>query len=137
MGYSLVDNVINQQKYGEIDAAFESVLEYALEADEHTISTEQRDKLPDSAFGIPKERKYPLYVKGDPKATRALCTKAIQFFHYAIEPRRKELASNIVKVIVREKLDIKINPNSKICDYTQVPENLLSKKAEYTPQDKK
>ena len=62
-------------------------MEYIFEA---KINTEDRNKLPDSAFGIPSKRKYPLT---DEKHV----LQAVRFFNKADEEDKSELAHNIVK----------------------------------------
>lgn len=57
---------------------------------EAKINTEDRNKLPDSAFGIPSKRKYPLT---DEKHV----LQAVRFFNKADEEDKSELAHNIVK----------------------------------------
>ena len=52
------------------------------------LSTEHRKDLPDSEFGLPKERKYPL---NDESHVRS----AIMFFKYCKPEQRRELAKNI------------------------------------------
>ncbi len=51
-----------------------------------------RSELPDSAFGIPEERKYPL-------DTEARVRSAIKFFNYVDARYEKQLAENILKAM--------------------------------------
>ena len=70
------------------------------------ISESSRSDLPDSAFGIPELRKYPL-------DTEAHVLSAIKFFNY-VEPKyEKELANNIIRKIHEFKLEDKVNPGEK------------------------
>lgn len=93
-------------------------LEIALEA---KLTTAERKALPDSAFGIPTKRSYPLYVDNDDSHLRNAITK----FNFCPEEDRKELASNIVRCIRKLKSDIKITKNSPIVKYTSVPADML------------
>lgn len=126
----LISGMIESIGYEAVDAAFESVFEFAMEATEHTLTKEQREALPDSAFGIPSQRKFPLIVKGDPELTYKSVSQAYKMFHYAKPEYKRELAANIVKAIKSQHLDIKINPKSMICKYTNVPSNLLKEEKE-------
>lgn len=56
--------------------------------DESTILETKRSNLPDSAFGIPEDRKYPLDSKEHVKS-------AIKLFGHADESKKKKLAKNI------------------------------------------
>lgn len=51
---------------------------------------EKRSDLPDSVFGIPSQRKYPMQDKEH-------VLSAIKFFNYVDEDHEKELAKNIIK----------------------------------------
>lgn len=121
---NIIGSVIQNQMYGEMDAAYESVLDFAMEAD-HVIDPKTRDSIPDDQFGIPKYRKYPLVIKKDRDTTHKLVTKSIQMFHYCRPDWKKELATNILKAIKEEKLDIKIDRKSQICKHVDVPEEYL------------
>lgn len=52
--------------------------------------SKKRSDLPDSVFGIPSQRKYPMQDKEH-------VMSAIKFFNYVDEDHEKELASNIIK----------------------------------------
>ena len=56
------------------------------------LSSKQRNNLPDSAFGLPKERRYPM-----PDEKHVLL--AIRFFNHVEPEKEKELAKNIIKKI--------------------------------------
>ena len=109
--------------YDELDAAHESILELALESEGHTIDPKVRESLPDSCFGIVEEvdgktkRSYPLVVPGNKQATDALISKAVQFFHYAKEDRRKPLAQAIIRAIRENRVSIEISEASQILRY--------------------
>jgi len=57
---------------------------------EEKLSTEARNKLPDSEFGIPSLRKYPLQSKHQTML-------AIKFFNYVDKEHEAELARNIIR----------------------------------------
>lgn len=63
---------------------------------EAKINTEDRNKLPDSAFGIPSKRKYPLTDK-DGKLDEKHILQAVRFFNKADDEDKPELAKNILK----------------------------------------
>lgn len=140
----------------EMDEEYDSVLETALDAilnNTYTIATEAttggtkpkghiidkktRDSLPDSAFGIPNKRKYPLVVKGNKEVTHELVSRAIQFFHYCNPDWKPELAKNIIKVIEQEKIPVTIHPKSQIGKYVDIPDDLVKADTEnkyHTPK---
>ena len=72
----------------------------------YKITESGRSDLPDSEFGIPELRKYPL-------DTEAHVLSAIKFFNY-VEPKyEEELAKNIIRKIHEFKLEDKVNPGEK------------------------
>jgi hypothetical protein len=72
----------------------------------YVLSETSRKDLPDSEFGIPELRKYPL-------DTEAHVLSAIKFFNY-VEPKyEKELAKNIIRKIHEYKIEDKVNPGEK------------------------
>ncbi len=68
-------------------------MEYIFEA---KINTEDRNKLPDSAFGLPSKRKYPL-TDAEGKLDKKHVLQAVRFFNKADESDKEELAKNILK----------------------------------------
>ena len=74
------------------------------------LTAEQLKALPDSMFGLPKERKYPM---PDEEHVR----KAIQFFRYCEESKRSELAKNINRRAKELKMKLKIQPSSAFYKY--------------------
>ena len=74
------------------------------------LTAEQLKALPDSMFGLPKERKYPM---PDEEHVR----KAIQFFRYCEESKRPELAKNINRRAKELKMKLKIQPSSAFYKY--------------------
>ncbi|WP_300943970.1 hypothetical protein [uncultured Duncaniella sp.] len=84
------------------------VVDYYNEA---ALSTKKRNKLPDSAFGLPRLRAYPL---NDEKHVRL----AIQMFGHCKDPNdRATLAKNIFKKVSDFKMDVTISKTSALYDY--------------------
>lgn len=75
------------------------------------LTTKERKSLPDSAFGIPSRRAFPLI---DAKHVRS----AIRFFNDASPKERPILAKNILAKA--KKYGVKINPSSKLARYAPV-----------------
>jgi hypothetical protein len=103
----------------DMDRAMEST-EYAV-AIESKLTKAERDALPSSAFGLPKERKFPLVIKGaDGEYDWSHLRDAIAYFHTCKdEANKKILAQNIAKVIRKYNVDVKISPNNKIRNYAR------------------
>ena len=112
---------MTEQDYKELDGAFESIFEIAME--EHTISPEVRKKLPDDCFGIIEEedgkvkRAYPLVVPGDKEKTKELISKSVMMFHYCKPERRETLAKNILKAIKTYKVPVEMSAGNQILKY--------------------
>ena len=94
----------------EIEGFDESMLESALPAKE-------RNKLPDSAFGLPKERKFPLH---DAKHVKL----AVKMFGHCPEKDRKALAKRIDAAMTKFEINMKISKKNPICEY--LPKKRLS-----------
>jgi len=90
------------------------VLEAYGLANEAKLSTADRNALPNSAFGLPAERKYPLFLKTKEESMSHI-KNAIQFFHFCPEKDRKQLAKNIEKAAKEH--DIEITENSLVRKY--------------------
>ena len=104
--------------------AIESLLEFCDNmtiAEEAKLTAAQRKALPDSAFGLPELRKYPLIVKDENGENEWNHLRdAIAFFHMCKdEKQRKELATNIAKVIKEYNLDIQISEKNAIRKYAK------------------
>lgn len=101
---------------------FDQMVEPAFES---RLTAAQRRALPDNAFGLPKERKYPLVIKGeDGEYDWSHLRDAIAYFHTCKdEEKKRELAGNIAKVIKKYKVDIVISDNNKIRNYANFPKN--------------
>lgn len=98
----------------EIEGFDESMLEAALPAKE-------RNKLPDSAFGLPKERKFPLH---DAKHVKL----AVKMFGHCPEKDRKALAKKIDAAMTKFKINMKISKKNPIAQY--LPKNRVNESAE-------
>lgn len=88
---------------------------------EKSLTTKQRNKLDDSKFGLPDERKYPLTDK-------AHVRKAVQFFKYCPPAKRLPLASAINKRAKELKMNIQVSKDSAFYKYaakTPVKESSL------------
>lgn len=91
-----------------LDNVFSSECFYATRSTEK-MNTASRKELPDSAFGLPKERKFPLYdAKGN--ADKGHIKSAFAYFRKCPEAKKKELAKAILKAIksYNSKNEIKI-----------------------------
>lgn len=70
------------------------------------IDESKRSSLPDSEFGVPEQRKFPL-------DTKEHVLSAIRFFNY-VEPKyEKELANNIIRKIHEYKMESEVHPGEK------------------------
>lgn len=135
--YALEALAMDEEYDTVLEAALDIALAAAMEAAEkaakpkgHVIDKKTRDSLPDSAFGVPGHRKYPLIVKGDNEATHELISRAVQMFHYCNPEWKTELAGNIIKAIKKTHVAVTIHPRSMICKYTKVPSELLASDTE-------
>lgn len=102
----------------------ENFVNYCVTEDDYValearLTAAQRKALPDDAFGLPNERKYPLVVKDENGEYEWNHLRdAIAYFHTCKdEQKKKELAGNIAKVIKKYKVDIEIKPNNRIRNY--------------------
>jgi len=84
---------------------------------EAKLTSEHRNDLPDSEFGLPKDRKYPLNDESHIKS-------AIQFFKYAKPEQRRELAKNINLKLKKFNMKIKVSENNPF--YKYIDRNYLS-----------
>ena len=82
---------------------------------EAKLSAKERNKLSDSEFGIPSQRRYPLH-------DRAHVISSVRFFNYAGKEHEAELAHNILRKM--KEFDIPtsiISENNRL--YKYIPEN--------------
>jgi hypothetical protein len=74
------------------------------------LSAAQLKALPDSMFGLPETRQYPMPDKEH-------VIKAIQFFRYCPSKKKPELAKNINRRAKELKMKIKVQPSSAFYKY--------------------
>lgn len=91
-----IEAAIDQQKHPEMKSK--------------TIKGKERDELPDSAFGLPKLRKYPMT---DPDRVK----NAIKYFKFCSKENRPELAQNIKKAVKKFKIDVVVTRGNPIIEY--------------------
>ena len=72
--------------------------DYCLPLEEAKLSAKERNALPSSAFGLPKERKFPLHDKDHVMA-------AIKMFHHCPENKQAELRKNIKREAKKYDID--------------------------------
>ena len=94
--------------------------EIALEA---RLTAAERRALPDSAFGLPEKRKYPLITKNEQGEYEwSHLRDAIAYFHTCKDENDKRiLAGNIAKVIKKYNVDINITAGNSIRKYAKFP----------------
>lgn len=86
--------------------------------EEAKLSSKERNKLEDSRFGLPSQRKYPLNDAAHVK-------DAIKKFNYVDEKDEAELARNILAAIDRLKIkDIHVGDNNRFRKYMKPVEEL-------------
>lgn len=81
------------------DVTFESYLEET-----------KRNELPDSEFGVPELRKFPL-------DTEEHVRSAIKFFNYVDSKYEKELANKIKKKMKKYNIDVKVGKKNRLSQY--------------------
>ena len=88
------------------------------------ITASEKSKLPDSKFGLPEKRKYPL-------DTEARVRSAIKFFNYVSKEDEKELADNIIKAIKKYDIKVSIGDKNRLKKYyTGVKESVINESGE-------
>ena len=111
LSYFINDKSIKSADYDE--GVNENFNYQALEE----MSAAERNKLPDSAFGIPSKRKYPL-------DTEAHVRSAIKFFNYCDKEDEAELARNIIKAMKKFNItDVKVGEKNRFSKYYTNPTN--------------
>ena len=106
MSYYLEKDVsyyINAKHIEEVDEA--AIINERLEIDEILEET-KRSELPDSAFGVPDKRKFPL-------DTEAHVRSAIKFFNYVDPEDEEELARRIITAMKKYNIYGKIRVSDK------------------------
>jgi hypothetical protein len=108
---------INDKSIKDVDIDLNEVEENYSYQSLNEMTTEERNKLPDSAFGIPSKRKYPL-------DTEARVRSAIKFFNYCDTDDEKELASNIIKAMKKFNItDVNVDEKNRFSKYYTSPKN--------------
>ena len=79
--------------------------QFLMEAE---LSTKERNKLDDSQFGLPEDRKYPLTDAAHVKS-------AISYFHKCPEGKKKRLAARIRRAA--KKFDVTIGEDAEVNKY--------------------
>lgn len=129
-----------ENDFTEVDYAFESVFEAAMEATEKKlISTKDRNQLPDECFGIiytndkgKVVRAYPLKVPGNKKKTAELIQKSLDMFHYCLPKNKPILAKKILEVLNSENVKVTISERNQIFKYidkSDLPDCVIIKPA--------
>ena len=109
------------------DPATEATIKKAIdkqkvpEMSKKKLARKERDNLPDSAFGLPKMRKYPLT---DPDRVK----NAIKYFKFCGKENRAELAKNIEKAAKKFKIEIVVTRGNPIADYIKGVKEVAPKK---------
>lgn len=91
-----IEAAIDQQKHPEMKTK--------------TLRGKERDELPDSAFGLPKLRKYPMT---DPDRVK----NAIKYFKFCAKENRPELARNIKKAVKKFNIEVVVTRGNPIIEY--------------------
>lgn len=79
---------------------------YLMNVNEANLSTSERNNLPDDAFGLPSQRRYPM-----PDKEHVLL--AIRFFNHVEEKYEKELAHNITRKIIDFNMEDEVHVTEK------------------------
>ena len=90
--------------------SIKSELSESITLNEAKLKAAERNELPDSAFGIPSKRKFPL---NDPAHVKA----AVKMFQHASPADRPELARRIKRAIKKFNLDIEIGEDNPLHEY--------------------
>ena len=96
----------------ETAAAIEAAIDQQEipEMSEKKMSAKERRDLPDSAFGLPKQRKYPMTDADRVK-------NAIKYFKFCPVSDRDELAENIKKAVKKFKIKVVVTKGNPIVKY--------------------
>lgn len=96
----------------ETAAAIEAAIDQQEipEMSEKKMSAKERRDLPDSAFGLPKQRKYPMTDADRVK-------NAIKYFKFCPASDRDELAENIKKAVKKFKIKVVVTKGNPIVKY--------------------
>ena len=106
---SLLESADHNDEYlREADSESLNYLDYNSITE--ALSSKERNDLPDSAFGLPNKRKYPIHDKKHLKS-------AIRFFNYVDKEDEKELANNIIKQAKKLDVEISVGKNNRLKKY--------------------
>ena len=84
---------------------------------EEKLSTKERNQLPDSEFGIPSQRRYPLH-------NREHVILAIKFFSHVDQEHEAELAHNIIRKMKKYNIPMDtVGKNNRLYKYIIQEEN--------------
>ena len=109
-----VSYYIGSKVLEEVDES--AIINEQLEIDEILEET-KRSELPDSAFGVPSKRKFPL-------DTEAHVRSAIKFFNYVDPEDEEELAKNILKAMKKFGIDdVHVSEKNRFSKYYKNPVN--------------
>lgn len=87
---------------------------------EAVLSSKERKNLPDSEFGLPKQRKFPLNDYDH-------VIMAIKFFNRCDKKDQEELSKNILKAMKKYKVPYdKIGKNNKLRNYININESYIN-----------
>lgn len=112
--------IYRNKQEDEIDKMYGDFFDAAMEAvAKRIIPHNTKTHLPDTAFGIPKYRKYPLIVEGDPEKTAKLIKKTIKNFHYCRPDWKEELSNNILKACEKTNTHVEVGRASALFAYCQ------------------
>lgn len=102
---------VNDKTIKDVDIDLEEVNENYEYQSLQEMSSAERNKLPDSAFGIPSKRKFPL-------DTEARVRSAIKFFNYCDPEDEEELARNIIKAMKKFNItDVNVGDKNRFSKY--------------------
>lgn len=126
---------ISSKVMNKVDDVTESYVRNFSESDFYhslcEMSTAERNKLKDSDFGLPEQRKYPLDSKEHVKS-------AIKFFNYVDEADEKELAKNLniaIKEYFKPGEYPKVGIKNRFSKYYNVSTNEAAKTPDEEYQD--
>lgn len=130
------DNIVLQYiKKNESYYSYDSLTYSQFLLDESVLSSKDRKELPDSDFGLPKQRRYPM-----PDKSHVL--SAIRMFNHVEKEYEAELAKNIIKKIKQFDMasEVKVGKNNRFLPYweksglskSSVKEDYIAVKIDHT-----
>ncbi len=110
---------------------------FSAACESSTLSTKERDALPDSAYGLvvmdadgKKIRKYPL-VGDSPAQTLELQQKAIAYFSYCAPEYKQQVAQSIVNAAKKTKSGVRIGEKNLITKFAMVPKDMIGEEMKF------